>query len=60
MVMHAYNPSTQEAEIGGLSSSVHPGIYTKYQPGQSEVQCVILPQKANTLGWKDGSAAKNA
>jgi hypothetical protein len=51
VVMHAFNPSTWEAEAGGFLSS-RPAWSTKWVPGQLELH-------RETLSWKKNKTKQN-
>jgi hypothetical protein len=46
MVMHAFNPSTPEAEVGGfLSSSPVPGLQSEFQDSQGYTEKPCLEKQ---------------
>jgi hypothetical protein len=59
VVVHAFNPSTQEAEAGGFLS-LRPAWSTEWAPGQPELCRDTLSQKKQTnRDWWDGSVVKS-
>jgi hypothetical protein len=51
MVVHAFNPSTQEAEAGGFPSS-RPAWSTEWVPGKPELHRETLSRKKKKNSWK--------
>jgi hypothetical protein len=47
VVVHAFNPNTQEAEAGGFLSSRQPGLQSEFQDSQgyTEKPCLEKPKK---------------
>jgi hypothetical protein len=58
MVVHDFNPSTQEAEAGGFRSS-RPAWSTEWIPGQPGLNREILSWKAKTKHNKNKKPKKN-
>jgi hypothetical protein len=58
MVMHAFNPSTWEAEAGGFLSS-RPAWSTKWVPGQPELYRETLPRKTKQNKTKQNKTKQN-
>jgi hypothetical protein len=57
MVVHAFNPSTQEAEAGGSLSSGQPGLQSEFQDSQGYTEKPCLGKK-NAFGSSEMHSRK--
>lgn len=44
-VVHAFHPSTQKVETGGLEVQGHPGLCSEFVVSQSEILEMLCPKK---------------